>query len=249
MRVVQVVIVLVIVNCLLSECSSLNNLSELELNFQLNILHNKLSEECPSYSVSKQKLNSQLVAAHLEMKKYWFNSLLQKLEQCIKINAQELTSTPLTSTSEKLTTPATIPIQPVECQQAVNYTQSWRRDYKGSEIRPGGLHSSGGHACDLNINSTQWFRFSGAAGTHMLDSCPKWLSCGTVYPYWTDERMPTIVGVEATVLVYGTSRSNCKGYTNKVQVMRCSWDSPNDLIYKYNSRYTGKCATAFCGMM
>ena len=77
MRVVQVVIVLVIVNCLLSECSSLNNLSELELNFQL--------------------------------------------------------------------------------------------DYNGSEIKPGGLHSSGGHACDLNINSTQWFRFSGDAGTHVLN--------------------------------------------------------------------------------
>ena len=65
-------------------------------------------------------------------------------------------TTPITT---KQTTPTTTaPTQPVECQQAVNYTQSWRRDHKGSNIKPGGLHSDVGYACDLGASSSQWFR-------------------------------------------------------------------------------------------
>ena len=154
-----------------------------------------------------------------------------------------------TPTTTKLTTPTTRPpTQPFDCQQAVSYTQSWRRDHKGSNIKPGGLYSSGGYACDLNINSPQWFRFSGAAGTHMLDSCPKRKSCGAYYPLWTDERMPTQIGVEAIVKVYGVD-VGCKTLTRSIKVMRCSWNSPHDLIYKQTNDYTHNCIEAFCGMM
>ena len=93
-----------------------------------------------------------------------------------------------------------------------------------------------------------WFRFSGAAGTHMLDSCPKRNSCGTFYPYWTDERMPSQIGVEATVKVYGVNDGNCKKYSLSVEVMRCSWNTPHDLIYKHTN-YQYICGSAFCGMM
>ena len=180
--------------------------------------------------------------------------------QLVKTTAKQVTSTiaklttpvitkQTTFTATKKTTPktTTVSTQPVECQLAVNYTQSWRRDHKGSDIRPGGLHSNGGYACDLNINSTQWFRFSGAAGTHMLDSCPKWKSCGTRYPYWTDERMPKAIGIESTVQVYGVRADDCKRVTKIIKVMRCSWDTSHDLIYKQTDDLNGTCDSAFCG--
>ena len=153
-------------------------------------------------------------------------------------------------TTKKLATAAiTKKTQPVECQQAVNYTQSWRRDKKGSDIRPGGPYSHIRYACDHHPQSTQWFRFSGAAGTHMLDSCPKWKSCGTEYPFWTDERMPRAVGVEVTVKVYGVYRDNCRRYSEMLKVMRCSRKRPNDLIYKQTRNYRASvCSEAYCSM-
>ena len=140
------------------------------------------------------------------------------------------------------------PALPQECQQAVNYTQSWRRDHLGSFLRPGGPNSKDSFACDFGASSSQWFRFSGAAGTHMLDSCPEFLSCGTAYPFWTDERMPTQIGVEAIVKVYGVD-AGCKGLIRSVKVMRCSWNSPHNLIYKQTTNLNSTCQYAFCGMM
>ena len=182
--------------------------------------------------------------------------------QLVKTTAKQVTSTiaklttpvitkQTTFTATKKTTPktTTVSTQPVECQLAVNYTQSWRRDHKGSDIRPGGLYSNGGYACDLHNNLTQWFRFSGDAGTHMLDSCPKWKSCGTYYPLWTDEKMPTQIGVVNTIYIYGVWKNDCKWVLREISVMRCSWDSPNDLIYNGLGLDTRACSEAFCGIM
>ena len=132
------------------------------------------------------------------------------------------------------------------CQNAYNYTEPWRRDHNGSGLKPGGPHSERGYACDL-YESPQWFRFSGEAGTHMLDTCPKSLSCGTMSPLWTDSGMPEEVGTVVMAKVFGVVENNCKGFYWIMKIIRCSWDTPNDLIYFVKS-YKG-CNTAFCGMM
>ena len=87
----------------------------------------------------------------------------------------------------------------------------------------------------------------------MLNSCPPPRSCGTGNPIWSDGELPKIIGVNTTVnayLVYHDS-SNCKIWTRPLHVMRCSWDTSYDVIYKYgsNDSYDSSiCSIAFCGM-
>ena len=157
----------------------------------------------------------------------------------------EITPKRATTTTPTTTTPLT-GLQ--LCDIAVNFTETWRRDHNGSNIKPGGAHSSSGYTCDFHKDA-EWFRFSGDAGTHMLDSCPKYHSCGTFYPYWTNEMMPKEVGVEATVTVYGVEGDNCQKHWRLVEVMRCSNTTAHDLIYKPFNGFGSRCLDGFCGMM
>ena len=75
---------------------------------------------------------------------------------------------------------------------------------------------------------------------------------------WTDEDMPTNIGVPMHVTAYGsTSRDysrECKHWTIQVEVMRCSLID-HDFIYRYissnvyNNYYPNTCGSAFCGMI
>ena len=92
----------------------------------------------------------------------------------------------------------------------------------------------------------------------MLNTCPKWYSCGTVAGMWTDEAMSNAIGVPTNVTTYGSASSdytgNCKDFTIQVEVIRCSI-ADNDFIYRhisnsiYGTRYPETCDLAFCGMM
>lgn len=53
--------------------------------------------------------------------------------------------------------------QPIECQIAVNLTQSWRLEHRGQGLKGGGPGATDGYACDF-YQTPQWFRFAGAAG-------------------------------------------------------------------------------------
>ena len=211
----------------------------------------------PSTSTSKLQLTTgrmkfnatgKVTSPTTERKGFTTRPTLTTEQQTPKSTMQLATPTTesTVTTNVKQTTdfPSTHP-----CKQAVNYTQSWRRDHSGSDIRPGGPNSANKYACDFHRRSTQWFRFSGAAGTHMLDSCPKYLSCGTNIPYWTNQRMPQEVGVETAVKVYGVLADNCRWFTASIQVMRCSIKTANDFIYRQTTNYSYPCGEAFCGMM
>ena len=91
------------------------------------------------------------------------------------------------------------------------------------------------------------------AGNKMLDSCAPIYSCGSLYPLWTDDEMPQDIGVETTVRAYRTSSSPCEynyyQYSGSLHVVRCSWDTKHDLVYKFvPSSYSSTCYYAFCGM-
>ena len=98
-------------------------------------------------------------------------------------------------------------------------------------------------------------------GTRLLNTCPLYRSCGTDWPYWSDDVPPTAVGVPATITAYvsyAPDESFCKydptHLNKKLQVIRCSLSTPHDLIYKYipsgvgDDVYQDTCSEAFCGM-
>ena len=101
-----------------------------------------------------------------------------------------------------------------------------------------------------------WFRFSGSAGNMMLNHTVLANSCGTHVSLWTNSTMPSIVGIEAAIKVYGdynggASNGNIKGgYTLSASVMRCSHSS-GDFVYRYTEAKedTRGCCCGFCGMI
>ncbi|KAF6016429.1 hypothetical protein EB796_025270 [Bugula neritina] len=153
------------------------------------------------------------------------------------------------STTRRPTTTTVDPNQPIECREAETFTEPWRLEHNGQDIKGNGSHNYNGYACDLHAD-TRWFRFGGAAGNRLLDSCPKYKSCGSLYPLWSDEPMPTKVGVVSTIKMYAVVGNNCKKAALDLQVMRCS-PRKNDYIYvtaKPSVKKNYKCSDAFCGM-
>ena len=67
-----------------------------------------------------------------------------------------------------------------------------------------------------------WFRFAGLAGTRISSKCVPHNRCGTSAPLWTDKPMPTQIGVVFPLTVYGSLVGDCKKYTVKASVLRCS---------------------------
>ena len=84
----------------------------------------------------------------------------------------------------------------------------------------------------------------------MLNSCPAYKSCGARYPIWTKDAMPTEVGVKTVIYAQEVHPYECEHNSIKMHVMRCSWNTSHDFIYKYipNDYYEYSCDRAFCGM-
>lgn len=83
----------------------------------------------------------------------------------------------------------------------------------------------------------------------MLNKCPKMYSCGTRVPIWTDDVMPTSVGVPTAISAYQqTSNDQCPGPHFALEVVRCSWKTEHDLVYRQVVASYHTCSTAFCGM-
>lgn len=172
-----------------------------------------------------------------------YSRLLNKLVECRQ--NQSGIFDPVTTQKPE---PVTLYKTPKECLTATSFTESWRFDRAGQNHTPGGAHSSGGYACDMNTDSLDWFRFSSkGSGSRMLNVCPEKYSCGAAIPFWSDETAPSRVGELKAIHTYAVRGSNCKSYTKIVYAMQCSPDE-NDIIYKVRDRYSGLCGAAFCAM-
>ena len=210
----------------------------------VDILHEKLiSEDCqdPNKTVIKTDLlETSSEGIQLEAYIELYEHLVQLIINCRK--EKEGATTP-TTTSEPTTTTTSAPL-PAECVNAINLTESWRLDHSGSWIKP----INGQPNCDTTdmINSGRpWFRFSGSAGTKLLNSCPPKLSCGTGVALWSNSTMPLAIGVVTRFTAQG-SVSNCTRHPRQVSVMRCS-SAPSDFVYKYEDS-SKDCWIGFCGM-
>ncbi|XP_067947119.1 oncoprotein-induced transcript 3 protein-like [Watersipora subatra] len=190
----------------------------------------ELLYNCTKVSLPAEKKTSDL--AQLDKR---YNALKKHYIRC---------KTPPTTTSTTILPPTTT-LSPAlqNCRDATNFSQPWRKD--GNNHLPKDYNYNG-YACDMT-SALKWFRFTGAAGTQMLNRCPT-TSCGTFFPYWTEDRMPTTVGVETTISAYTRNVYEVcrKQHRVDVKVIRCS--SAADYIYRYSGPIRDSCFHAFCGM-
>ena len=84
----------------------------------------------------------------------------------------------------------------------------------------------------------------------VLDVCPQEKSCGSLKPMWTDQRMPKAIHVPTTVDLHISYNGNCfwKTLSNKLEVIRCSWDTSSDIIYRIVGSHDSVCSSTVCGM-
>ena len=225
------VVLLLVVSCAFQCDSALNRSTPDEdsviNSYLITTLLRLINTTCPS-SI-KPRLVQEDPSMHILSQKSTYHKLFQQFIKCKKEAASKTT-----------TTPETLEI-PRQCRVASNRTDSWRNFDKGkyTKIRK---------HCDIDETSTEWFRFSGAAGNRMLNKCPKTSGCGVEISYWTDEKMPKVVGLIAEVIVYGQKGTNCAYKTKRIRVTKCS-QKANDYIYRQLSEKTNTtCSEAFCGM-
>ena len=95
-----------------------------------------------------------------------------------------------------------------------------------------------------------WFRFTGAAGNLLRNSCPhNGRSCGSISGYWSDSPLPTRIGETVNITFYKKyNRGSCDYDSGALtgRATRCSADRGGvvyimnvDMDYKYG---------IFCGM-
>ena len=102
-------------------------------------------------------------------------------------------------------------------------------------------YSSGGRAmCDNHLVNS-WYRFSGAAGTQMPESCVPTYRCGTLASGWLNGNHPNVSEgiVTRTVCFHWSSR--CCAVPTNIDVKNCGG------YYVYNLKPTG-CYFRYCGI-
>ena len=212
---------------------------------RIKIIQSFFQKECSSFN-GTQTIGD-LQSYRLNDLKQLYASLLKELFECRRASAGAPTSTSLPTKD-----PATALVSQLEkCKETLNLTESWRRGEFGLQFKPDGPNSEDGYACDAGIGN-RWFRFTGLAGTRILNSCPpRSNSCGTRTPYLTDEPMPTQVGVETTIKAYGEENRRCKAHETTLKVMKCLVNNKEFYIYQRTNEEPKKpytCSMAFCGM-
>ncbi|XP_078351531.1 uncharacterized protein LOC144636245 [Oculina patagonica] len=102
-------------------------------------------------------------------------------------------------------------------------------------------HGNTNSLCDSSI-VTQWYRFTGAAGTAIPDTCPEINRCNTDAPGWLSEPHPTVAeGIVTKTVCYHWSGSCCL-WSNTIDVLNCG----DFYIYKLIPPPVG-CNLRYCG--
>ncbi|XP_067944629.1 oncoprotein-induced transcript 3 protein-like [Watersipora subatra] len=201
---------------------------------RIRVLHKLMQKECQpaDLKVLKREVVGGVSSARLDTENIVYEQMVRMLDDCRARKSLSQSSTPATTTQSQT---------PSECDLAVNLTEARRQDHNGSRIWP-----NGSPACDWPALSAKWFRFTGEAGSKMLDSCPAAYSCGSHIGMWSDDNMPTEIGKSMSAKAYISWNSNCRNGYYPMTVIRCSYKTPNDFIYRIEQSFG--CSLAFCGM-
>ena len=130
---------------------------------------------------------------------------------------------------------------PVECQKAINLTESYWLDYVSTS-------PSKGDTKRMIAQRRPWFRFTKGAGNMLIDHCITWNACGTSVPLFSNSSMPAEIGIVQSIEIYGPDhQQNCAYFQDKGSIIRCSAKS-HDYIYKYDGNNMAT-DIGFCGMV
>ena len=109
--------------------------------------------------------------------------------------------------------------------------------------------------CDDSVIKSQWYRFTGAAGFAMPETCPAISSCGTSAPGWLNGAHPTVAEGKVTRTVCYHWAGSCCAWSNPVKVQNCVhfyiyfFQPPEGCDRRYCGTSVGKCEfRAFCSL-
>ena len=86
----------------------------------------------------------------------------------------------------------------------------------------------------------KWYRFTGAAGSVMPETCPPTGSCSAEYPGWLNGNHPTVAEGEVTRMVCFHSGASCCSLNNSIKVLNCNKYFVYQLTpLRYLQRYCG----------
>ena len=95
--------------------------------------------------------------------------------------------------------------------------------------------------CD-NTLSTDWYRFSGAAGNQMAESCVEMYRCGTYSPGWLNGSHPTVnEGAVQRRVCFGDYSGDCCLFSIYIRVRNCG------RFYVYQLKPLTECFVRYCG--
>ena len=89
--------------------------------------------------------------------------------------------------------------------------------------------------------STDWYRFSGAAGNQMADSCVDMYRCGSYHPGWLNGSHPTVKEGAVQRRVCFRYFSDCCSFVTYIRVRNCG------RFYVYQLKPLTACSVRYCG--
>ena len=96
------------------------------------------------------------------------------------------------------------------------------------------------YQCD-DVLSTDWYRFSGAAGNQMAESCVDNFRCGTYLPGWLNGSHPTVNEGAVQRRVCFRYRGDCCFFSIYIRVRNCGG------FYVYQLKPLTLCDFRYCG--
>lgn len=202
------------------------------------LLGEELAQQCPDLYLSgnprakREILSDSDLTLKLEIENELINHLLDMLVRCR--NNGSITAIP--------------PAVPEQCHSSntLNLSESWRNNYTRTDLEMDDI--------DILLPGKTWFRFTGAAGTRLRDTCPTSRACGSSGPYWSPDKRPTSIGETISITLFESFRSkhapvddpDCTAYFSLVAlVTRCS--ARGDYVYLLTEALDSKDDTV-CGM-
>ena len=129
--------------------------------------------------------------------------------------------------------------QPIHCD--ISLSECFNYAFLNDSSRAQTYHNVNDLRCDRNSLSAGWYRFSGAAGFQMPESCVPMWRCATHAAGWLSGSHPSVADGSVRLKVCYHCASNCYWQSNYIDVRNCGG------FYVYNLEKPIGCSYRYCG--